>query len=338
MSKGTYRTIDNDDFININNGQKFFSKKQLLDNDNGTDNLSMIENNYENEKSKRKKPRKKTLKQKSNVSKKRLETIIIDDTLEKKLPNYIQIKHRIKPLNIDFIFRRNEYNINISQKSSVNDLKKKISEIIEVPIEDFDLYLKQDFINNEKNDDKIIDLINNVRYPFFDVRKKTKEFTLLTSMYKIRYKNKVIVSGINDINDLNNIIDNFFNYILVHKDYLSENIEDNKFSVCFKTSDLAFDFHRYCLLLKMTNESFQNIKSILKLDNTPKSYKKKLNKKKINHELYFSTPYLNYTTPYISYEEIKKKEENERKKKWIGDKDFVTAIGKGIGTFNTHIK
>ena len=125
MSKGTYGTIDNDDFININNGQKFFSKKQLLDNDNGTDNLSMIENNYENEKSKRKKPRKKTLKQKSNVSKKRLETIIIDDTLEKKLPNYIQIKHRIKPLNIDFIFRRNEYNINISQKSSVNDLKKK---------------------------------------------------------------------------------------------------------------------------------------------------------------------------------------------------------------------
>ena len=62
-----------------------------------------------------------------------------------------------------------------------------------------------------------------------------------------------------------------------------------------------------------------------------------INHKK-NHELYFSTPYLNYTTPYISYEEIKKKEENERKKKWIGDKDFVTAIGKGIGTFNTHIK
>ena len=116
MSKGSYGLSDNDDFININNGQRLSSKKVLMDNDNITDTLSVIENNYELEKSKRKKPRKKTLKQKSNVSKKRLETIIIDDTLEKKLPNYIQIKPRIKQLNIDFIFRKKEYNINISQK------------------------------------------------------------------------------------------------------------------------------------------------------------------------------------------------------------------------------
>ena len=45
-------------------------EKKLIKN-NKLDNLSMIENNYENEKSKRKKPRKKTLKQKSNGSKKR---------------------------------------------------------------------------------------------------------------------------------------------------------------------------------------------------------------------------------------------------------------------------
>ena len=337
MSKGSYGLSDNDDFININNGQRLSSKKVLMDNDNITDTLSVIENNYELEKSKRKKGKKKTFK-KSFSSKKKYETIIIDDTSEKKLPNYIQIKPRIKQLNIDFIFRRNEYNINISQKSTVSDLKKKISEIIEVPIEDFDLYLKQDFINNEQNDDKIIDLINNVRYPFFDVRKKTKEFLLLSAMYKIRYKNKVIVSGINEINDLNNIIDNFFNYILVHKDYLSEPIEGNKFSVCFKTSDLAFDFHRYCLLLKMSNESLQNIKTIVKLENTTQSYKKKSTKKKIKNDLLFSTPYLNYTTPYISYAEIKKKEETERKKKFIGEKDFITAIGRGTGSFNKKIK
>ncbi len=336
MSKGSYGLSENDDYVNINSAQRLFSKKGLLDNDNITDTLSLIENNYEMEKTKRKKGRKKTLKQKSFSSKKKLEAIIIED--EKKLPNYIQTKPRIKQLNIDFIFRRNQYNINISQKSTINDLKKKISEIIEVPIEDFDLYLKQDFINNEQNDNKIIDLINNVRYPFFDVRKKTKEFLLLSAMYKIRYKNKVIVSGINEINDLNNIVESFFNYILVHKDYLSEPIEDNKFSVSFKTSDLAFDFHRYCLLLKMTNESLQNIKTILKLDNTPKSYKKKSNKKKIKTELKFTTPFLNYTTPYISYEEIKKKEETERKKKFLGEKDFITAIGKGTGSFNTNIK
>ena len=62
MSKGSYGLSDNDDFININNGQRLSSKKVLMDNDNITDTLSVIENNYELEKSKRKKGKKKTYK------------------------------------------------------------------------------------------------------------------------------------------------------------------------------------------------------------------------------------------------------------------------------------
>ena len=50
MSKGSYGLSDNDDFININNGQRLSSKKVLMDNDNITDTLSVIENNYELEK------------------------------------------------------------------------------------------------------------------------------------------------------------------------------------------------------------------------------------------------------------------------------------------------
>ena len=66
MSKGSYGLSENDDYVNINSAQRLFSKKGLLDNDNITDTLSLIENNYEMEKTKRKKGRKKTLKQKKS--------------------------------------------------------------------------------------------------------------------------------------------------------------------------------------------------------------------------------------------------------------------------------
>ena len=310
--------------------KNFISRKSIeLDNDKFTDSLRDIDKfDGETKSSKRKRIRKKTLKSKLIVLKKKIETVIIDESKNKTERK--KTKAKLKPLIIDFIYRRNQYSLNIIYKTTIKELREKISEIIEVPIDDFDLYLKEDLIEKEKDEEIVNEIIKNVKFPFFDVRKKTKEFKLLSELYKINYVNKVIINGINDVNDLNNYLDNFFKDILIHKDFLLETLENNKYSIGFKTPDLAFDFHRYILTMKLFDSNLENIKSHLKLENNHKSNKKrKVRKRNLNNnDLYDSSPFINFTSPYISYADIRKKDEIEGKKKWICDKNFISTVGK----------
>ena len=105
--------------------KNFISRKSIeLDNDKFTDSLSDIDKfDGETKSSKRKRIRKKTLKSKLIVLKKKIETVIIDESKNKTERK--KTKAKLKPLIIDFIYRRNQYSLNIIYKTTIKELREK---------------------------------------------------------------------------------------------------------------------------------------------------------------------------------------------------------------------
>lgn len=102
------------------------------------------------------------------------------------------------------------------------------------------------------------------------------------------------------------------------------------YSVSFKRNDLAFDFKRYMLILKRSVPLYQNISVKLK----PIEKKKRNNvlltsisKQLKPNDLYIS-PYYVAQSPYITYEDMKRMDAKESKKKWIDRRGFISSVGK----------
>ena len=307
------------------------SVTKTLDSDSGK--ISELENKNEDKKNKRKKIRKKgTIKTKTitefpSIIKKKINPILINNLVENKIR--VNLKKRIKPLLITFIFRRQKYEISIGRKANFKDLKEKISQLIEVPIDDINVSL----VNYENiiNDSDIINnIIKNIKFPIFKVKKKNLHLLLLSQIYIKNYKNKVIVEGIKNKEDFQNQIETFFNNNLLNKDFLMEPLSKDIYSISFTSRDIAFDFQRYLIILRLTNKLYYDIKSSFKNENPIIKKKKRNNSYEFRNnrpiDFFSSSPYINISTPYISYEEMRRKEEIENKKKWICDKNFFTAV------------
>ena len=303
-------------------------------NDLSSDNSAKIsESDYKFEvdrKSKKKKTKKKANKIKifeQPTIKKKLEPIIIND-LKDNNNLLFKLKQRIKPIIIYFIYRRDKTEVKVGHKANFGDLKEKISRIINIPIEDINVTLK-DYKNEINDTDLIQDIIKTIKYPIFYVKKKNYHLSLLSQIYSKNYKNKIIIEGIKNKDDLHLQIENFFSNSLINKDYLFEQITENKYSIGFTSSNIAFDFQRFLIILRLTNSLYYDIKSTFKKEN-PNFSRNKSNiheLKKSKHIRYSSSPYISLSTPYITYEEIRRKEEIENKKKWICDKNFFSAVG-----------
>ena len=233
----------------------------------------------------------------------------------------------MKPISLMFIFRRNKYDISIGQKANFYDLKEKISRTINIPIDDFNIKIK-DYNKKIEDSNLIKDLINNIKCPIFYVKKKIINTLLFSQIYCKNYKNKIIIDGIKDKEDLLNQIETFFNNSLINKDYLFEQIGLNKYSIAFTSRDIAFDFKRYLNILHLINVLYYDIKYFYKSENPIRSRNNNnTNNSMNNHFHYYSSPYVNISSPYISYEEIRRKEQLESKKKWVCDQDFFSAVG-----------
>ena len=281
---------------------------------------------------KRKKAKRKTTKMKpilEPIIKKKVDPIIINDLIDRN-KNMVKIKKKMKPISLTFIFRRNKYDISIGQKANFYDLKEKISRTINIPIDDFNIKLKN--YNNKIEDSNLIkDLINNSKCPIFYVKKKIINSLIFSQIYFKNYKNKIIIDGIKDKDDLLNQIETFFNNSLINKDYLFEQIGLNKYSIAFTSRDIAFDFKRYLNILHLINVLYYDIKYFYKSENPIRSRNNNNTNNSMNinrfHFHYYSSPYVNISSPYITYEEIRRKEQLESKKKWICNKDFFSAVG-----------
>ena len=278
---------------------------------------------------KRKKSKKKTNKHKAslleNLMKKRTEPIIIDE-LNKTRQFVFKLKKIIPPIKITFIYKKKKFNVSMNHKSTLYNLKETICENINIPKNNFEIFFN-DLSNSLKDDNELIkNIIKNSNNPVFEVKKKRKNIPLIYDLYYKKYGYKMIIEGIKNLDDLKSQIDIFFEQNLIIKDYICEFISEEKYLIGFNSPNIIFDFKRKLQILQLTNNLYKNIKILIKKDylklKRNKSYFTTRKKRKFNY-----SPYLNYTSPYITYEEMRRKEQLENKKKWICKDDFISAAG-----------
>ena len=263
---------EDDDINYINNGQKLFSKGGKKSKPKKILKMKQIKTQPEIEQDNESGLNSERILKKVTINENKEDTKTNEPSLmNTSRDEKIKIKKKIRGLlNIDFIYNRKHYNTQIKKEETINDLKEKISEIIEKPVEEYEIFLKQDIIESSQYDEKVKDLIKKTRFPLFVIKKKSKELTIINEFYSKNYVNKLIIEGFDEIRELIQHVETFFKNCLAKKDYLYETIDIGKFIIGFRTPDLAFDFHRYLLILKIINPKYKNIKATLRIDNPPK--------------------------------------------------------------------
>jgi len=237
---------------------------------------------------------------------KQLEVII-----EKKYINF----------NLDFIYRRERYTLkNILSNYLISRVKKLISKKISVDLNLLHIY----YLDKEVIDDKlnVYDLIQNNKIKYFEVKKESpiNEDVLSLStnihlVYKIRCK------GIQNAKDFIEKIETFFKERCLDKHYLCEPIGNNTYDVGFSCEDNCFQFKRYMMIVKKLDNNYINIKcQFIPIDRNEILQPRLMNFEPLNKER--ESIFIN-KGPFITYEEIKKKNEKEEKKKWISKNDFI---------------
>jgi hypothetical protein len=276
---------------------------------------------------KRKKSKKKLVKSKPSlldVLMKKTQPIIIDD-INKTKQFVFKFKKVIPPLNITVIYKKDKFHFSMNHKSTLNDLKEIITKKLNISLKKFEIFLNNSILKNDDNE-LIKELIKNSRFPIFEIKKKTKTFPFTSNLYLKKYPYKIIIDGINDLNDFKSQIDNFFEINLIYKDYICEYISEGQYLIGFNSQNIIFDFKRFLQILQIKNNLYKNIKSTIKYDSLHLIKNRLFSRKKDKRKIMFS-PFINLTSPYITYEEIKRKEQLESKKKWICKDDFKSAVG-----------
>ena len=211
-------------------------------------------------------------------------------------------------------------------------------------------------LKEEEKEINVYELIKNDNAPFLDVRKESPNNQNIISLNtKVNLIYKVHCAPVSSYLDLVNKVEQFFKDICLEKHYLCEPTDKDKYDVCFSCSDHCFQFKRYMMNISRTDPQYKKTKfEILKVDkskiiepkiekNKEKEIEENVNKiekitsvdkkttktvvdvefKRMKHreDDYFQKEFIN-TGPYVKYEEIKKKQEIEDKKKWISKKKF----------------
>jgi len=221
------------------------------------------ENEYDKDKIKSQEENKE--KEKDIKVKKVIEPVIVNESIINKprilMPSKL-LKKPIPTIKIIYIYRREKHQIIIKQNLKIYQLKEKICEELYLLQRDYDIYFKEELINDNNLNDNIMIYLNNKnkdKIKYFEVKKKKQNYDFLPKMSQKTYSNKVKVNGVTNLKDFYSKIEFFFQNCLFEKDFLCEPIAENNYLVSFTFPDLAFDFHRYLFLLKATNELYKNI-------------------------------------------------------------------------------
>lgn len=90
---------------------------------------------------------------------------------------------------------------------------------------------------------------------------------------KNKYKNIVIVEGINDISEFLKEIESFLNEHDINDNYDFQNIGIGKYSFGFQRPDISYDFNKFISLLKLVKKDLFHIKNRLKMNNSKRNLK-----------------------------------------------------------------
>ena len=167
---------DEDDLNYINNGQKLFSKGGKKSKPKKSLKMEEIKTQPEIEQDNESGLNSERILKKVTINENKEDMKTYDPSLSNNLnDDKTKIKKRIRGLlNIDFVYNRKNYNTQIKKEETINDLKEKISEIIEKPVEDFEIFLKQDIIESSQYEEKVKDFIKKTRFPLFIIKKKQR--------------------------------------------------------------------------------------------------------------------------------------------------------------------
>ena len=256
-----------------------------------------------------------------------------------------------KPLvkfNLDFLYRREKFTLNLKNNCLVSFLKRKISEKINVDKKSLKFYYKDVELKDDSDKTNVYDMINGDKIPFIDVKKEfpiNQDIISLNSKSNLIYK--VECKPILSYRDLIEKIESFCKDTCIDKNYLCEPVSTNTYYACFSCSDHCFQFKRYMMNIVRKEKEYKDTKfKIMEVDKSrimePKIEQnieedtedlgkveemvvkdKKTNKdvkikfKKIKHKEddYFQKDFLN-SGPNLPNEEIKEKDKKVNKKKW----------------------
>ena len=291
----------NDNIINNNNANKnkqkgkIYGKSDKNSNENSIKNLDKNDNlnTTENIINKTEKNKKKKLPPLKNTNTEKNENLKSENENENKKeennnennnnnnintipsikntqPSLLKINRKkpTKLLKIIFIFRRNQYTINLKQNSKISQLRQSISNEIHLEPSNFEIFFNDEIIPESQDQNSLSQIIKNQRFFFFEVKKKITNNYYKNYILPKTYNYKIFIENIENLPDFYLKIEQFFKDSLIEKDYILEPIEMNKYSLGFSFPDVAFDFNRFLLILKLSDENYANIKSSLKLDGT----------------------------------------------------------------------
>ena len=233
----------------------------------------------------------------------------------------IIIESKYIHFNLDFIYRREKYTLkNLYSNYLISKLKKLISKKLSLDISLVHLYHQ----DNEITDDKlnVYDLIKDNKIKYFIVKKESpinEDIVSLNINAHLLYKVKCY--EINDPKDFAEKIETFFNDRCLDKHYLCEPFGETGYNVSFSCEDICFQFKRYMLTLKRIDKNYLNSKcELVPIDKTNLINSKIKN---INITGYKSkeSEFIN-KGPYMTFEEMKRIDEKEGKKKWIDKNGF----------------
>ena len=253
-------------------------------------------------------------KEKDIKVKKIIEPVVVNESSINKprilMPSKL-LKKPIPTIKIIYIYRREKHQITVKQNLKIFQLKEKICEELYLLQRDYDIYFKDVLIDeNNLNNNIMLYYNNNIKdkTKYFEVKKKKQNYDFLPKMSQKTYSNKVKVNGVKNLKDFYSKIEFFFQNSLFEKDFLCEPIAENNYLVSFSFPDLAFDFHRYLLLLKLTNELYKYITFSFILEKSNLEQHIKYIKKK-KEEKGTSISFINNS--------VKKKEDEEQKQTYI---------------------
>ena len=257
---------------------------------------------------------------------------------------------------LDYIFRREKYTLkNLQENNLISLMKRKIAEKLNVDKKALKFYYKESEIKEERDKEKLHDMIKDDPFPIIEVKKEIlNEQNIISLNTKVNLVYKVKCSKITDYIDFINQIEQFFKDICIENHYLCEPIETNKYNVCFLCSDHCFQFKRYMMNISRMNKLYEKasfevlgadksqiiepeleVKEEVEDDSYGKLEKMKVKDKKTDKEYeiefrkikhkendYFQKDFIN-KGPYEDSTIKKKEEEKNKSKKKKKKKEFT---------------
>ena len=194
---------------------------------------------------------------------------IINEVIKSIIP-----KMKNPSIKIIYIYLRQEFFLTVKPSITIIEIKFLISLNINLQINRFDLIYNDKIVTKDKFNKTIKEFIYNSKIkirPIFLIKKRliiNNSLPSINPLYNKNYSHKVKIinypsmtnKNVSPDDNLYKIINDFFINQLTKKDFICEKINSNEFIVSFPSSDIAFDFNRYMLIIKNIRPMLKNIK------------------------------------------------------------------------------